>query len=51
MSIQVTEFNLRPDTLLISDSSRKMGVVELTVSNEERIEQSGEQKRTKFSEL
>ena len=48
---QVAETNLRPDILLISDSSRKMGVVELTVPSEERIELSGELKRTKYSIL
>ena len=37
---QVAETNLRPDILLVSDSSRKMGVVELTVPSEERIELS-----------
>ena len=45
---QVAETNLRPDILLVSDSSRKMGVVELTVPSEERIELSGELKRTKY---
>lgn len=48
---QVAETNLRPDILLISDSSRKMGVVELTVPSEERIELSGELKKTKYSIL
>ena len=45
---QVAETNLRPDILLVSDSSRKIGVVELTVPSEERIELSGELKRTKY---
>ena len=44
----MAETNLRPDILLVSDSSRKMGVVELTVPSEERIELSGELKRTKY---
>ena len=48
---QVAETNLRPDILLISDSLKKMGVVELTVPSEERIELSGELKRTKYNVL
>ena len=47
MPEEVAITNLRPDMLLISDSSKKMGIVELTVPGEERIEVSGELKRTK----
>ena len=45
---RVTETNLRPDMLLISDSSKRMGIVELTVPSEERVEVAGEMKREKY---
>lgn len=45
--VKVASTNLRPDILLMSGSRKKMGVVELTVPSEERIEVSGELKRTK----
>ena len=48
---EVAITNLRPDMLLISDKTKKMGVVELTVPGEERIEVSGELKRTKYAGL
>ena len=47
----VTKTNLRPDILLISDNTKQMGVIELTVPSEERIELSGELKRTKYAPL
>ena len=34
--------SLRPDIMVISRSSRQIGIVELTVPNEDRIEVSGE---------
>ena len=37
--------------LLMSESSRRVGVVELTVPSEERVEISGELKRAKYAEL
>ena len=37
--------------MLISDYTRQMGVIELTVPSEERIELSGELKRTKYAPL
>ena len=51
MPEEVAITNLRPDMLLISDGSKKMGIVELTVPGEERIEVSGEIKRTKYAGL
>ena len=48
---EVAVTNMRPDMLLISDMTKKMGIVELTVPGEERIEVSGELKRTKYAGL
>ena len=43
--------NLRPDIVLISKSTKNVGIVELTVPSEERVELSGELKRTKYAGL
>ena len=43
--------NLRPDILLISEKEKQMGIIELTVPSEERIEISGELKKTKYETL
>ena len=48
-SIVVT--NLRPDMVLTSESTKQMGVVELTVPGEDRLEVSGELKKMKYEEL
>ena len=48
---QVAKTELRPDMLLISEATKKMGVVELTVPNEERIEISNELKQNKYAAL
>ena len=48
---RVAETNLRPDMLLLSEKSRRVGIVELTVPSEERVELSGELKRAKYEEL
>ena len=48
---RVSDTNLRPDMLLISDSSKRMGIVELTVPSEERVEISGEIKREKYQRI
>ena len=45
------ETNLRPDMILLSNSSRRMGIVELTVPSEERIEVSGELKQEKYAKI
>ena len=43
--------NLRPDMIVISKRSKQLGVMELTVPSEERIEVSAEGKRLKYAEL
>ena len=43
--------NLRPDMLLVSRSTKQMGIVELTVPSEERIEIAGELKRQKYEKI
>ena len=48
---RVSETNLRPDMLLISDSTKRMGIVELTVPSEERVEIAGEMKREKYQRI
>ena len=40
--------NLRPDLILVSRNTKQLGIVELTVPNEDRIEVSGEIKRQKY---
>ena len=35
---RVAETNLRPDMLLMSESGKRVGIVELTVPSEERVE-------------
>ena len=37
--------------LLMSEGSKRVGLVELTVPNEERVELSGELKKAKYAEL
>ena len=48
---RVAETNLRPDMILLSQSSKRMGIVELTVPSEERIEVSEELKREKYARI
>ena len=48
---EVAETNLRPDMILTSRSAKRMGVIELTVPSEERIEVSSELKKTKYAGL
>ena len=48
---EVAPSNLRPDLILVSDSAKKMGVMELTVPNEDRVEVSNEMKRSKYASL
>ena len=48
---KVAETNLRPDMILLSDKAKRMGIVELTVPSEERVEISGELKRAKYEEI
>ena len=48
---QVAVTDYRPDMLLMSESKKKLGIIELTVPSEERIEVSGEGKRLKYAHL
>ena len=47
----VSSTNLRPDIIIVSSKSKQMGIVELTVPIEERIEISGELKRNKYEKI
>ena len=47
----IVETELRPDMLLISDTAKRMGVIELTVPSEDRVEVSGELKKAKYAVL
>ena len=44
---EIAVTNQRPDMLIISNSTKKVGLVELTVPSEERVEISGEMKKEK----
>ena len=48
---EVAVTNLRPDMLLVSESTKRIGLVELTVPSEDRIEVSGELKKAKYAPL
>ena len=48
---RVAETSLRPDMVLLSENSKRMGIVELTVPSEERVEISGELKKAKYAEI
>ena len=41
----------RPDLFLVSDSSKRMGVIKLTVPNEDRVEVANEMKRMTYVTL
>ena len=47
----IVQTNLRPDILIISEKTKQMGAIELTVPSEERVEVSGELKRAKYEIL
>ena len=47
----ITTTDLRPDIVLISESTRQLGIIELTVPNENRIEVSGELKKAKYAPI
>ena len=49
--IQVADTNKRPDMLLVSESTKRIGLIELTVPSEERVEVSGELKKAKYASL
>ena len=48
---RVADTSLRPDMILVSDNTKRLGLIELTVPGEERVELSGELKRAKYEEL
>ena len=48
---EICETNLRPDIIIVSRKTKHMGIVELTVPNEDRIEVSGEIKRQKYEQI
>ena len=45
----IYETNLRPDIMLISESTKQLYFIELTVPSEERIEMSSQLKRNKYA--
>ena len=49
--IQIADTNQRPDMILMSESTKIAGVIELTVPNEDRVEVSGELKKAKYAPL
>ena len=49
MEVAVT--NQRPDMVLMSNSTKRIGLIELTVPNEERVEVSGELKKARYAPL
>ena len=51
LPIAVSTSNLRPDIIIVSGRTKQMGIVELTVPTEERIEVAGELKRSKYEQL
>ena len=48
---EVSETNLRPDMMLISQQTKQVSFIELTVPSEDRIELSGEIKKTKYEAI
>nr|XP_014269084.2 uncharacterized protein LOC106676625 [Maylandia zebra] len=47
----IAETSLRPDLIIISEASKQLIMLELTVPWEERIEEANERKRGKYQEL
>ena len=48
---EITTTNLRPDMMIISSKTKQASIVELTVPSEDRIEVSGEIKKTKYEAI
>ncbi|MCP4340092.1 MAG: hypothetical protein GY799_14685 [Desulfobulbaceae bacterium] len=48
---QIAETNLRPDMFLLSESTKRIGLIELTVPSEDRVEVSGERKKIRYAPL
>ena len=49
--VEICITNLRPDLIVVSKETKQVGIVELTVPNEDRIEVSGEIKRLKYEKI
>ena len=47
----ITVTNLRPDMLLLSESIKQLGIIELTVPNDNRLEVSSKIKKVKYAPL
>ena len=47
----IMETNLRPDMMLISEQTKQLGLIELTVPSEDRIELSSELKKGKYAPI
>ena len=47
----IVETTLRPDMLLISERSKQLGIIELTVPREDRVEISAELKKMRYAPL
>ena len=48
---EVAITNMRPDMVLMSSSTKRVGLIELTVPSEERVEVSGELKKARYAPL
>lgn len=48
---RVAVTKIRPDMLLLSENTKRVGIVELTVPSEDRVELSGELKDAKYEDL
>ncbi|CAL4141531.1 unnamed protein product, partial [Meganyctiphanes norvegica] len=48
---QVADTNQRPDMILLSESIKRISLIELTVPSEDRVEVSGELKKAKYAPL
>merc|ERR1739842_280995 len=47
----LSDTNMRPDMILMSDSTKRIGLIELTVPSEERVEVLGELKKARYAPL
>ena len=47
----ICQTNLGPDIIMVSKKSKQLGVIELTVPSEDRVEISGELKRLKYEQI
>ena len=48
---RITSTRLRPDMIIVSDSTKQLIILELTVPWEERMDEANERKRAKYQEL